>query len=147
MPSTSYLSSALSTLRDRLTGQQVNKNIIFICLSFLHLALGVLILSLDRLCYMDILHLFTGHPRLTGQEANIGEQYIMGIPYLFTCQPFLLSNLFSSSVIINAIYGVVILLWGVWGVGTQAPYRAFVIVPYRTTVRQVYKGGCRLTGL
>ena len=41
----------------------------------------------------------------------------MANPYLYMsiCQPFLLSSLFSSSVIIKAIYGVFILMWGVWG--------------------------------
>ena len=42
------------------------------------------------------------------------------------CQPLLLSSLFSSSVIIKAIYGVFILLWG--GLGGLPPRRRTVSV-------------------
>ena len=65
--------------------------------------------------YFVLVHLPTCPPGLTGKDVNIGLQDIMANRYIFLCQS--LSSLFSSSVIIKAIYGVIILLWGVWGAG------------------------------
>ena len=78
----------LSPWVDRLTGRQVNKYIISICLLFLYLALGMLILSLARLCVMGILYLFTCRPvNLSTCRGHEIIPDIMDIPFLFICRP------------------------------------------------------------
>ena len=42
--------------------------------------------------YSIFVHLSTFLPGLTGPEVNIGEQGILGIPYLSTCRPVNLST-------------------------------------------------------
>ena len=90
----------------------MNKYIISICLSFLYLALGVSILTLDRLCVMDILYLFTCRPvnlstcppGLTGHEIIPECRTLWIYPTcslvdLSTCSQRLTVAIFSSGVV------------------------------------------------
>ena len=47
--------------------------------------------------YSVLVHLPTCPPVLKGPEVNIGEQGIMGIPYMLTCRPVNLSPRFDRS--------------------------------------------------